>query len=83
LIDVIPAAYHGRVRFLFIADNIQYWGRYEKDNDNVTVHSPARPDDDDLMDLAVNMTLKHAGSVYVLKPEEVPGNVPVSAVLRF
>jgi hypothetical protein len=81
--DVVPAAYHGRIRFLFLAENVQQWGSYNTAADSVTVHSSQKPEDEDLMDLAAYQTLSHAGTIYVMKTGEVPGGGPVAATLRF
>lgn len=83
LADVLPAAATGRVRFLFIADEAQQWGFFKAEDNQVEVHAKAEPGDEDLMDLAEHQTLNHAGTIYVLKPEEVPGGSLISAILRF
>ena len=81
--DVIPAAYHGRVRFLFLRENATAWGRFDPDSDAVSVNSQPEASDDDLIDLAVFQTLSHAGTIYVLEREDMPDVEPVSAILRF
>jgi hypothetical protein len=81
--DVVPAAYHGRVRFLFIPEGVQQWGNFQPESGAVIVHTPPEPDDEDLMDLAAYQALHHAGTIYVLKPEEIPGKAMISAILRF
>lgn len=83
LADVVISAFQGRVRFLFIEDVSQHWGTFDAENRQVIEHSEAKPGDDDLVDFASYQTLKHAGSIHVMKPEEVPGNAPLSAILRF
>jgi hypothetical protein len=81
--DVIPAAYQGRVRFLFLEEGAQQWGSYNTETSAVTTHSQPEAADEDLMDLAAYQTLGHAGTVYVMAHEAVPGGAPVSAILRF
>jgi hypothetical protein len=81
--DVIPAAYHGRVRFLFMEEGAQQWGNFNAENNTVTAHSQPEAVDEDLVELAAFQTLEHAGTVYVMKHEAVPGGAPVSAILRF
>ncbi len=83
LADVLPAAVNGRVRFLFLADGVQQWGIFKADDNQMKVHAKPEPGDEDLMDLAVYQTVNHAGSIFVLKSEEVPGGSPASAILRF
>jgi hypothetical protein len=81
--DVIKAAVTGRIRFLFLAEGIQKRGSYDKITDSVVIHPQPEPGDEDLMDLAASQTLNHAGTIFVLKPEEVPGGDLLSAVLRY
>ncbi|MCR4393091.1 MAG: hypothetical protein NUV31_01835 [Dehalococcoidales bacterium] len=81
--EVIDAAKNGRVRFLFMAENVQQWGRYDFENNHIEIHKESQPGDEDLMDLVAYLTVKQNGAIYELKPEEVPGDAPVSAVLRY
>ena len=83
LSNTIIAAHQGRVRFLFIDDKAQKWGKFDPDTSSVTIHSETEPGDEDLVDFAAYQTLKHAGTVYVIKPEDMPDNAPLSAILRF
>ncbi len=77
------AAHHGRIRFLFISEGAQQWGSFNGDDNTVTIRTRPGPADEDLIDLAAFQTLKHAGAIYVLKPEEMPVKEPVSAIQRF
>ena len=81
--DVINAAAEGRVRFLFLAEGAQQWGVFNDGDRTLTVHPRAEPGDDDLMDLAAYQTLDHSGTIFVLRPEEVPGGEPAAAILRY
>jgi hypothetical protein len=82
-LEVIPAAYGGRVRFLFVRENAQQWGRFEAASDTVTLLKADDKDSEELIDLAVYNTLKNDGIVYEMKTGEMPGNMLVSAVLRY
>ncbi len=66
-----------------MADGVQQWGLFNGENNNLKLHAQGEPGDEDLMDLAAYQTLEHAGTIYILKPEEVPGGEPLSAILRF
>ncbi len=83
LIDVVTAAFQGRVRFLFLDTAARKWGTFDPGTHTMTEHSQPEPGDDDLIDFAAYQTLKHAGSVFVMRPEEVPGNSSIAATLRF
>ena len=82
-VEIITAAHQGRIRFLFIADGAQMWGNYNPDDNSATIRSSAEPEDIDLIDLAAYQTLSHSGTIYVLKPEDMPGGTPLSAITRF
>jgi hypothetical protein len=70
--EVVTASGEGRTRFLFIAEGIQYRGQITPETG-----------EEDLIDYAVYQTLKHAGAVYVLKPEDMPGKAGLLALLRY
>jgi hypothetical protein len=81
--EVIPAAFNGRVRFLFVAEDFKKWGTYDVSTNVVNVHSSEDKNDEDLMDLAVFHTLKNEGTVYSLKPEDMQGSNSLLAILRY
>jgi hypothetical protein len=81
--DVVPSAYHGRVRFLFLRKNASGWGKYDPDSDAVTVQPRSDAVNEDLIDLAAFQTMSHSGTIYVLEDDETPEMAPVSAILRF
>ncbi len=81
--EIVPAAYHGRVESLFVSVGIQQWGTFDSDTSVVHLHPEAKPLDEDLLDLAAIQTLLHAGTVYAVKPEEVPDGVVLAAVFRY
>jgi hypothetical protein len=81
--DVLPAANTGRIRFLFIEEGVQQWGAYDEDTNILEVHPEAKAGDDDLTDLVVYYTLNNSGSIFVMKPGEMPAGTHISAVLRY
>ena len=46
-------------------------------------HDEEQPGDDELLDLATAQTLRHDGTVYGVKPEDVPGGQLLAAVYRY
>jgi len=80
---IVPAAYHGRVESLFVPVGIQQWGTFDSDANMVYLHQDAEPDNEDLLDLAAIQTLLHGGTVYAVKPKEVPDGVVLAAVFRY
>lgn len=81
--QVVPAAYHGRVETLFVAVGLQQWGTFEPATSLVHLHEKAEPGDEDLLDLAAAHTLLNGGTVYAVKPEEVPDDAQLAAVFRY
>ena len=80
---IVPAAYHGQVYVLFVADGVEQWGNFDPDTGSINLHKTAEPCDHDLLDFASAHALAHRATLYVTKPEEVPGGSPISAVFRY
>ena len=81
--EIVPAAYHGRVEFLFVAVGRQQWGDYDPGANQVHLHPEARPGDFDLLDLAATQVLLHGGAVYAVEPSRVPDGARLAAVFRY
>jgi hypothetical protein len=80
---IIPAAKSGQVDTLFVATNIQRWGRYDTETNSIELHDEPEPYDDDLLDFAAVQTLLNKGTVYALKAEELPDESSIAAVYRY
>lgn len=80
---VLPAAVYGRVDTLFVARGVQLWGEFDPQASVVHLHSDAKPHNEDLLDRAAAQTIMASGSVYVVEPDQVPGETPVAAILRY
>ena len=81
--EVIPAAYYQRIESLFVPLGEQKWGMFNPETSNLQMHSQQEPGDEDLMDLAALHTILNGGTVYAVAPQQVPGDAPVAAVLRY
>jgi Bacterial archaeo-eukaryotic release factor family 3 len=81
--QVIPAAYYGRVDTLLMARGSHQAGRFDAQTGKVVVHKTARPEAEDLPDLAAIQTLLHDGDVFPLDPECVPHNSMLAAIFRY
>jgi hypothetical protein len=62
---------------------VRRWGRFAFDSLSLEEHEKEQPGDDELLDLATMQTLMHAGTVYGVKPEEIPGKQLLAAAYRF
>jgi hypothetical protein len=80
---ILPAALHGRVDTLLIAEGVRQYGRYDADTDTLNLSAEPKPGEGDLLDLAAGHTLLKGGSVFPLPPAQVPGEGPVAALMRY
>lgn len=80
---VVPAAYYGRVEVLFVTTTSERWGTFEPDTGEIHLHRQQKAGYEDLLDMAAIQTILHGGTVYTVKPEDVPGRGPVAAVFRY
>jgi hypothetical protein len=81
--EIVLAAYHGRVEFLFVAVGRQQWGDYDPGTNRVDLHPEAQPGSFDLLDLAATQTLLRGGAVYAVEPSEMPDGVLLASAFRY
>lgn len=79
--ETLAAAEQGLVRFLFLAPTDERWGRPALP-DTVHVHAKEEPGDEDLLNLAAILTLRHGGLVHVVPREELREGADLAAVFR-
>ncbi|MFW6084761.1 MAG: hypothetical protein ACODAA_06065 [Gemmatimonadota bacterium] len=81
--EIVPAAFAGRIRTLFVARDVEQWGRYDSESAQILLHGGNRRDgDDDLLDVAAAETLVRDGEIYALDAENMPGS-PIAAIYRY
>lgn len=80
--EIIPAAYHGRVNFLFIAAGHQQWGTFDPATEIVHSHRRAEPGDEDILDFSATYTLLNGGTVFMVDPEKISNGSSLAAVFR-
>ncbi len=81
--SILPAAHAGRVARLLIASDLQVWGRYNPDDETVSLHDDPLPGDDDLLDIAAQQTLLHSGEAVAAPAADIPGSNGVAAIFRY
>ena len=81
--EVLLAACYGRVETLFVAVDVQQWGTFDADTQEITMAAEAAPEHEDLLDCAAIHTLLNSGVVYAVTPDNVPADGPIAAVLRY
>ncbi|MBU1206287.1 MAG: hypothetical protein KKH04_05080 [Proteobacteria bacterium] len=80
---IVEGAYDGRIEILIVAVGIQQWGFFDLKTRMVHLHQEPELGDEDLLDFAAVQTYLNGGTVYALKPEEMPDEAPVAAVFRY
>jgi hypothetical protein len=82
--EVVKAAYDGRILHLFLAEGASHMGNFDEITRKVHDHE-AHPQstDEDLLNAAAVQTISHAGNVFVLPKEKMPGQAEVAAVFRY
>ena len=80
---IIPAAYNGQIESLFIADEMEQWGRFDHDNNKIEFFEYESPGDEDLLEYASMLTLSRGGKVFAVNKDSVPEGGNVAAVLRY
>jgi hypothetical protein len=81
--EIVPAACEGRIDSLWVAVGVQQWGFFDPDKRTVHIHAEPEPGDEDLLDFAAVHTILNGGTVYAMKPEEMPDEAPLAAVFRY
>jgi hypothetical protein len=81
--EIVRAAAFGRVEGLFVARGEKRWGAFDEDSGEASLHEAQQPGDHDLLDVAAVQTMLHEGWLFVVDGEDVPGEGPVAAVLRW
>ena len=80
---VVKAAKYGQVETLFISPNIQHWGRFEPESNQVHLDGKPGPENEDLLNFAASQTFLNAGKVHTLQADKMPGNGDLAAILRY
>lgn len=80
---IVPAAYFGRIDTLFVALDIQQWGRFDRQTATVTLDDEEGEAAEDLLNAAALHTFLNGGSVYAVEPGAVPSSRSIAAVYRY
>jgi hypothetical protein len=78
--ELIRAAYRGQIEILFVAEGKQCWGQYDPARDAVTLHERPVAGDEDLLNFAAIHALLFGATVYVVRPEGVPGGKSAAGI---
>jgi len=81
--EVILPAYQGRVETLYLACNMQQWGTFDPETQDIQVALEAAPEHEDLLDCAALHTFLNSGTVYAPPPDQLPDAAQLESVLRY
>lgn len=82
LVKISKAALSGRIKTLFLRDNIEIWGQFHRKSGQLTIREKQmNSKDDDLLDDIACEVIRHGGEVVVLPSKDMPTPSPVAAIL--
>jgi len=81
--QAVLAAHDGRISTLFVATDVQQWGKLDPESRKIRLYEERGPGLEDLLDLAAVHTLTKGGTVYAVAPEQVPGGTAIGAIFRY
>jgi len=83
IVEILPAACHGRVGLLFAAKDREQWGAFDAEQSKVALHSNAEEGGMDLIELAAVNAFLNGGTVYTVEPDKMPDGEPLAALFRY
>ena len=81
--EIIPAAHHGRIGYLFVEVGQEKWGTFNSQTGKTVLHAGTKTGDEDLIDFAAIQTLGGGGKVYAIGRDAMPDREPVAALFRY
>jgi hypothetical protein len=81
--EILPAALEGRVELIFVTIGINYWGKFNPESGQISIHENREPYDEDLTDLASIYTILTKGSVYTLSRSDSNITSNIAAIFRY
>jgi hypothetical protein len=86
--EVVRASYQGRIRVLFFDERVTIEGRFDPDLQLPVAHAEGsiaefNPYNTDLVESAVEQTIRHRGEVYSVSKSDMPGSGPLAALYRY
>ncbi|GJL70539.1 MAG: hypothetical protein NPIRA06_31740 [Nitrospirales bacterium] len=80
---VVLAAHEGKIDTLFVAREIQQWGRIDVMQNQVETEPTKSAESQEILDFAVVQMLLKKGTVYALPQEKMPGSTSLAAIFRY
>ena len=76
---ILPAANHGQVETLFVAEDAACWGSFDEEAQALQISEGPSSEGDDLVDLACVRTAENGGQVIFLPREKMPDELDLAA----
>ncbi|HPD46361.1 MAG TPA: hypothetical protein P5279_06840 [Anaerohalosphaeraceae bacterium] len=80
---IVPAAYEGRLDTLFVDPHEHLWGTFRPEDGYVQVEPWYDSNNEDLVDTTVHYALGRGGHVYPSHRQAMPGETPMTAIMRY
>lgn len=82
--DIVPAAVYGKVDTLFINKDYRAYGTFDKDSNQLEIHSERKPESRDLIEMAAINTYLNGGEVHTLAQGDLPvATANINATYRY
>lgn len=83
ILRISKAALSGKIKTLFLRDNIEIWGQLHRKSGQLTKHEKQMDSkDDDILDDIACEVIRHGGEVMVLTTKDMPTGSPVAAIFN-
>jgi hypothetical protein len=83
LVEALRAAADGRVDVLFVPVGVQRWGSLDDRTRRAAQRESPQPRDEDLLNVLAVRTVLSGGTVYAVRPDEMPDGQAVAALFRY
>ena len=83
LVEALRAAGDGRLDVLFVPTGVQRWGTFDDTTREAVLHRSPRAGDEDLLNDVAVRTVLDGGTVYAVRPDEMPDGDSVAALFRY
>lgn len=83
LAQIVPAAVHGQVDILFVAEGANRWGQFDPTSQQIEEQDGPTPENGDLLSLAAMKTFLQGGQVFIQPADQMPQGADVAAIYRY
>lgn len=80
---IIPAAFYGKVAKLFVQKDVQIWGTFNEQTNELKVFSSMKDGAENLADRAAAKTIQNGGDVFIMDKDKMPEPGELAAIFRY